>query len=164
MKLAVRQHYPCSPAQFWDMYWDDGFDAIVQAGSGVDREVIEQRTEGSVIVRRLRFTPHDELPTPVAKVIGSPKLVYEQLNRFDPDAGRMSWEVLPTFLPGKLNARGTLTAAEVPSGSEMRVDGEITVNVMFIGGQIEKQVVSQIEKGYQKMHAAGLTWLRERGS
>lgn len=164
MKLAVRQHYPCSPARFWEMYWDDGFDAIVQSGSGVDREVIEQRTEGAVIVRRLRFTPHDELPAPVAKVIGSPKLVYEQLNRFDPDAGRMTWEVLPTFLPGKLNARGTLTAAEVPSGSEMRVDGEITVNVMFIGGQIEKQVVSQIEKGYQKMHAAGLVWLREHGS
>lgn len=165
MKLAVRQHYPCTPAQFWEMYWDDGFDAILQEGSGVDRQVLSETREGGVVTRRLKFTPHAELPGAVATVLGSKKLVYEQINVYDANRGVMTWEVLPTFLPAsKFTAKGTLTAKPVPSGCEMAVDGEITVNVMFVGGQIEKQVVGQIEQGYGRMHAHGLTWLRGRAS
>jgi hypothetical protein len=161
MKLAVRQHYPCSPSRFWQMYWDDGFDAELQAGSTVDREVLSETREGSILVRRLKFVPQADLPGPVAAVVGGPKLVYEQLNRWDEASGVMTWEVLPSFLPAsKFTAKGTLKANPVPSGCEMVVDGDITVKVMFIGGTIEKQVVGQIEDAYGRMHKLGLDWLK----
>lgn len=159
MKIHVRHAYPCSPARFWEMYWDEGFDAELQAGATVDREVVSETRDGGKLVRRLRFVPHQELPSAVAAVVGSPKLTYEQLNTFDEAAGRMTWEVLPSFLPGKFSASGTLTVVPKGSGCEMQVDGEINVRVMFIGGQVEKQVVSQIEDGYKRMLDLGQKWL-----
>ena len=39
------------------------------------------------------------------------------------------------------------------------MDGEIKVNVMLVGGQIEKAVVAEIEKSYDRMAAASKEWL-----
>ena len=141
------------------MYWDDAFDAALSAEATVTREVLSTRDEGNVQVRRLRFTPHKELPGPIAKLIGSKKLVYEQENRWDRDKGVMSWEVIPTVLPGKLSASGTFAILPDDYGCEQVVEGEITVNVRFIGGQIEKAIVDDVVKSYENTAAFCREWL-----
>lgn len=164
MKLSVRHTYPCTPEIFWEMYWDDEFDAQLQADSTVDREVLSEIDEGGVVVRRLRFTPQNELPSPVARIVGTKKLTYEQVNRWDRAAGRMSWEVLPSFLSAdKFSAKGVFDVKGVGDGCEMIVDGDITVNVRFIGGQIEKQIVAQIQVAYDRMLDTGKSWLTSTG-
>ena len=163
MKLDVRHFYPCSPDRWWEMYWDDGFDEMLMKDSTVAREVVEEREEGSTLIRRLRFTPHQELPTAVAKIIGAKKLVYEQLNTFDREAGVMTWKVLPSFIDqSKFKAEGTLRADATGTGCESIAEGEITVNVRFIGGQIEKQVIAQVSAAYERMASAGQDWLENR--
>jgi hypothetical protein len=160
MKLDVRHFYPCSTERWWDMYWDDGFDAMLMKDSTVDREVVEEHEEGGKFIRRLRFTPKAELPGPVAKIVGAKKLVYEQVNTFDRKNGVMHWKVLPSFMDAsKFTAEGTLRADPTGSGCESVASGDITVNVRFIGGQIEKQVVSQIKEAYDRMALAGKEWL-----
>lgn len=161
MKLYVRHTFPCDPDTFWEMYWDDGFDQMMQRGSTVERELLEQREEDGVIVRRVRFTPQRELPGPAAKLLGSSKLIYEQENRWDPAASKMSWRVIPTVLPGKLDAQGTFVVNAIPGGCEQVVDGDISVNVRFIGGQIEKAVVSEVELSYDRMAEVAREWLRQ---
>ncbi|MCB9677235.1 MAG: DUF2505 domain-containing protein [Alphaproteobacteria bacterium] len=160
MKLDVRHYYPCSTERWWQMYWDDGFDALLQRDSAVDREVLEEREEGGKLIRRLRFTAKAELPAPVAKIVGAKKLVYDQLNTFDREKGVMHWKVLPGFIDAsKFTGEGTLKAEPTGTGCESIASGDITVNVRFIGGQIEKQVVSSIKDAYDKMAIAGREWL-----
>ena len=106
MKLFVGTSSHCTPARFWEMYWDPGLDEALRRDAAVTREVLEERTEGQVLIRRLRFTPDRELPGPVATLIGAKKLVYEQENRWDRATGTMHWKVIPTVLPGKLEAKG----------------------------------------------------------
>lgn len=160
MKLDVRHAYACSPERFWTMYWDDDFDAMLQRESAVQRTLIEERDEGNVLYRRVKFVPDRELPGPVAKLLGSNKLVYEQENHWDRATNTMRWRVLPTVLPGKLDAAGRFRVLPTASGCEQHVEGEITVNVMFVGGQIEKAIVGEVEKSYTKMAAACREWLR----
>ncbi len=159
MKLLVRHALPCDPARFWKMYWDDGFDAMLRRESAVERELLEERTEGEVLIRRVRITPERELPAPVAKLLGAKKLVYEQENRWDRSNDTMHWKVLPTILPGKLDAQGSFRVVPTATGCEQVVEGEIKVNVMLVGGQIEKAVVAEIEKSYDKMAEASREWL-----
>ncbi|MCA9493192.1 MAG: DUF2505 domain-containing protein [Myxococcales bacterium] len=159
MKLLVRHGLPCSPEKYWKMYWDDDFDAMLRKESAVERELLEERDDGDVLVRRVRITPDRELPTPVAKLLGAPKLVYEQENRWDRKNAVLHWKVLPTILPGKLDCRGTFRIQPTATGCEQVVDGEIKVNVMLVGGQIEKAVVAEIEKSYDRMAAASKEWL-----
>lgn len=162
MKLKVRYDYPCTPERYWEMYWDDEFDAKLQQDSTVKREVISQSDENGVLTRRLRFTPDAELPGPVAKVIGSKKLVYEQINVWDRAASTMTWKVLPTFISeDKFKAEGTFKVADEAPGCELQIDGTIDVKIRFIGGTVEKQVVAQIEDAYAKMHTASVAWLDE---
>ena len=165
MKLDVRHFYPCSPERWWEMYWDDSFDAMLQADSTVDREVVEEKEENGVLTRRLRFTPQSELPGPVAKIVGSKKLVYEQVNHFHRAKGEMTWEVLPSFLDAKkFSAKGSLRCEPTGSGCESIAQGDITVNVRFIGGQIEKQIVAQVKEAYDQMAIKGRVWLEANGT
>lgn len=162
MKLLVRHTFPCDPATFWKMYWDDAFDAELRKESAVERELLEERRDGSVLVRRVRLTPERELPGPAAKLLGSNKLVYEQENRWDEAAGRLEWRVIPTVLPGKLDAQGTFLVRGVPGGCEQVIEGEITVNVRFIGGQIEKLIVGEVQQSYDRMAEVCRRWLTDR--
>ena len=162
MKLSVRHTYPCSVERYWEMYWDDDFDEELQRDSTVIREVLENVEEAGILRRRLRFTSRDDLPTMIAKVVGSPKLSYEQVNLFKKAESSMLWEVLQDFVSSdRFNAKGSFVVIPKGEGCELQIDGEINVKVRFIGSQIESKVVAQIEEAYENMRKASLTWLQE---
>ena len=163
MRLHVRHTYPCPPETYWKLYWDPEFDQVLRRESKVERQLLEERRDGAILVRRLRFTPERELPGPVARLLGSSKLIYEQENRWDEAAGVLEWRVIPTILPGKLDARGKFTVRAAPGGCEQVVEGNITVSVPFLGGQIEKAVVGEVEKSYHRTAEVFRRWLEERG-
>jgi hypothetical protein len=162
LKLNVRHAFDCTPETFWELYWDEAFDEALRADAGVQRELLEEREEDGVLFRRLRFTPDRELPAAAAALLGTKKLVYEQENRWDRATSTMHWRVVPTILPGKLDAQGTFRVETTPSGCEQVVEGDIIVNVRFIGGQIEKHVVGEVEKSYEKTAATCREWLKKR--
>lgn len=162
MKINVRHAYDCSPTQWWAMYWDDSFDEILRATSDVQRDVLEEKTEGDVVVRRLRFTPARELPRAVASILGSTRLTYEQENRWDRPASALHWRVIPSFLPGKFDAAGKFEIRPTATGCEQVISGEVKVNVPLLGGQIEKTICGEIEGSYEKTAVAARRWLRDR--
>lgn len=165
MKLTVRHFYPCSPERYWEMYWDEDFDAKLQQGSTVDRELIEEREADGKLVRKLRMTPQSELPTPVAKIVGSKKLSWDQVNTWFKNDSRLTWEVLPTFISAdKFEAKGDFRVLPADGGCKLEIDGEIKVNVRFIGGRIEAEVVRQIEETYAQMKEVSDAWLAEHGA
>ncbi len=165
MKLDIRHRYDCTPARFWEMYWDDDLDAMLREGSTIQRDVVEEREEGEVLIRRLRFTPQQELPSVAAGILGTNKLVYEQENRFDRGAGVLHWSVMPTILPGKLDARGTVEVSAVgESACEQRVLGDIAVRIPLVGGRVEKAVVAEVEKSWNRTAEACREWLKKHGS
>ena len=159
MKLLVRHTFDCTPARFWEMYWSDSFDALLMKDATVDREVLEERNEGGQVVRRVRFTPHQDLPAAAAGLLGAKKLVYEQENRYDPVRGVLTWRVVPTILPGKLEAKGQFSGVPKGVGCEQIVEGDISVNVFMVGAKIEAAVVAEVEKSYLKTAAAVRAWL-----
>lgn len=162
MKIDVRHSYDCTPERFWEMYWDEGFDALLRRASAVQRELVEERREGEVVVRRLRFTPERELPSAMAAMIGSPRLTYEQENRWDRPASTLLWKVIPSFLPGRFDAAGKFEVRPTATGCEQVITGEVKVNVALVGGRIESAICSEIVESYAKTAAAGREWLRER--
>ena len=163
MKLLVRHAFDCTPARFWEMYWSDSFDAMLMEDATVDREVLEEKVQAGITVRRIRFTPHQELPGAAASLLGAKKLVYEQENRYDPAKGVLHWQVIPTILPGKLEAKGSFSVVPKGAGCEQIVDGVINVNVFLVGAKIESAVVAEVEKSYVKTADVARAWLRQHG-
>ena len=91
------------------------------------------------------------------------KLIYEQENHWHRSDSIMSWKVLPTVLPGRVTAEGTFEVTPMGDGCVQVIRGDITVKVRFVGGQVEKAVVDQVEKAYVKIAEAARAWLRENG-
>ena len=162
MKLAVRHTFPCTLDVFWQMFWDDDYDRMMQEATGNDRELLKDEQKGDERHWRMRFTPRQELPKMVAKATGAKKLIYEQTSRLDADRV-LHWEVIPAIVPDKVTARGTMRAVPVQGGVDRIVDGEISVRIPLVGGRIEKAIHQSVLDGYENAYQVSLTWLRTRG-
>jgi hypothetical protein len=165
VKLNVRTSIPCSPARFWQMYWSDSFGAMSSEGAAFTSTVLGEHLDGAITVRRVRFEPHRELPRPVAAVVGAPKLVYEQEDRYDPAGGVIDFKLIPSFLRDKLSASGRMSVE--PAGTDactVLVSGDIVVSVRFIGGKVESAVAQEVGASYERMAATARRWLAEHGS
>ena len=161
MKINARHTLPCTPDRLWRIYWDPAFEERLRQGSTMQREILEHREEGDLIVRRVRNTPQKELPAAAAAIVGAKKLVYEQETRFDRKRGVVDWQVVPSVLPGKLDAKGQLRVEPAPEGCAMVIDGHIDVKVRFVGGQIEKAVVAEVERSYDRLAAEIRRWIAD---
>lgn len=162
-KLSVRHSFPCTPATFWEMFWDDEYDQMVLDAADVTREILEsiEHPDG-VVTQRIRTTPNRELPKAVATVVGAAKLIYTQESRFDPNASTLTWQVTPNVMADKVTAKGQLLVRETPTGCERLVEGEIAVKVRFVGGRIEKAIVDDVTRSYAKAAEVAQAWLAAR--
>ena len=163
MKIEVRHRFDCTPERYWEMYWHPEFDQMLNKRSTVTREVVDENDDGTVLYRRLRFTPDRELPRAASRILGSTKLVYEQDNYLDRARGVMTWEVLPSVLPGKVNAKGSFAVSAVPGGCELAVVGEVQVKLRFIGGMVEQTIVDSVKQSYEMMAEISREWLVKHG-
>ena len=163
MKIDVRHRFACTPERFWEMYWDPSFDALLNEGSDTQTTLLDTSDDGEVLYRKVRFTPQQTLPRPVAKLLGADKLVYEQDNHWHRSQHKVVWRVLPTVMPGKVRAEGAFSVHPAPQGCELRVAGEIVVNIRFIGGKIESAVVEQVSQAYAHIARTGARWLAQHG-
>ena len=150
MKLKADHSFACPPERFWEIFWDDAYNKALDGASAATREVTSDNTVNGVRKWTTRVTPQRELPRAVQKLIGSSKLSYDQHSELDIAKGTLKWEVKPHVLTDKVKAKGTMSVTPTASGCRRVAEGEITVKVSFVGGQIEKAIVSDVEASYAK--------------
>jgi hypothetical protein len=146
VRLFVESILPVDPACAWALFESDDFRSRLAARAKLSSEVIESRSEGGVEIRRLKFRSGNELPGVVAKVLGASHLAYEQENRLEPAASRLTWTVRLPVLQDRVKVAGVTTIYPHPEGCRRIVDGTVEVKVALVGGQIEKAVVGEFEK------------------
>lgn len=149
MKLYIESALDFDPETAWDIFESDEFSARLESATDLVCTVLNEGTDGDVQTKTLRYASKRELPGMVAKALGSKHLAYEQHNRFDPAKSELVWKVI---IPGtdRVDVSGVTTIAASGSGSKRVVDGDITVRVRFIGGQIEKAVVAEFERSMRR--------------
>lgn len=150
MKLKADHTFACPPERFWEIFWDDAYNQALDGASAATREVTSDTTTNGVRKWTTRVTPQRELPKAVQKLIGSAKLSYDQHSVLDIAKGTLQWQVVPHVLTDKVKAAGTMTVTATPGGCRRVAEGDITVKVAFVGGQIEKAIVSDVEASYAK--------------
>lgn len=147
MKLYLASDLDFDPKTAWAIFESSEFEKRLEDTTDLVCTVLEEKMEGDVKVRRLRYESKRDLPKVVAKALGQPRLTYEQHNRFDPSTSQLTWKVILPVLTDRVNAGGTTTITATPNGSRRVVDGDVTVRMRLIGGQIEKTVVGEFERG-----------------
>lgn len=150
MKLFIQSDFPFDAKTAWGIFESPEFETRLEESTGIRCEVLTTEQKGESTVRRLRYTSNSELPTIAAKALGTKNLTYVQTNTFDPTKSQLTWAVDLPMVGDRVSVGGTTTINDTASGSRRVVDGDISVRMRLVGGQIEKAVVAQFKKSMER--------------
>lgn len=150
MQFRISHRFPVSPRAYWDGTRDPALDQRMAEAGEIDVQVLERRREGTRTHDRSRVSPRKELPSVAQRALGTARFSYVQVVESDDDHMSTTWQVLPDVLPDKVTCRGTSRVVDAPGGCERVIEGEIKVAVPLVGGAIEKVVLEQLEKSYDR--------------
>jgi hypothetical protein len=148
MKLSIEHTFPVSPAEYADLFFGEEFSIELCAALKLGRTVLRFDRSGDRIVRHVRVQPVRDIPAPLAKLIDGGAFHYVEELDVDLKTLRGVWRVVPSVLPSKVNASGTLEFAPVAAGVRRVVLGDISVGVFGVGGMVEKFVVTEVARSY----------------
>jgi len=126
---------------------------------GLTRTLISREVKDGKIRRVVKVAPDREIPAPAAKVLGAAKIEYTETVEYVLGSGQAQWSTLSSVMTDKVDSRGTVRFAQTGDDVVRSVDGDVTVKIPFLGGTVEKFIVSDVEKSYDKAAAFTRSWL-----
>jgi hypothetical protein len=165
--LEVEHTFNCSEATFWDrIFLDPEYNERLfktELKFPVWREVSREE-RGGVLHRVLEVVPYvGELPAALKAVVGE-GIGYEERGKLDRTAKRYDVEVVPNRLADKIQVRVSMST--VPDGEQRcrrKARAEANVKMFGVGGTVEKRLLSDLERSYQKSADFTNRFIAEKG-
>lgn len=125
------------------------------------RELLEQRQEGEVTIRRVRCVLGG-ISGPAKRFLGGRDPAWVEEATWSPAEMRWSWVIRPEFAGELLDARGAIEVEADGGGTLRRVTGLVAVKVPLYGSRIEGFIVEGIKDAYDEEAERLATWLGGR--
>lgn len=153
---------PISLADYENLYFDEDFNIALCKQVGLHRELVSREVKDGRIRRVVKVAPDREVPGPVAKVIGSTRLEYTETVDYVLGSGRGTWSTLSSVMTDKVDSRGSFSFTASGDGVVRSIEGDINVKITFIGGVVEKFIVDDVVKSYEKAAEFTRSWLAKK--
>jgi len=149
MKLVKEHRINVSAARYIELAFDHAFDKRINIeGMGNQAcELLNRSVDGPTWTMHSRITPPDNMPGFIKKLVGG-GFAMEDRRTHQKGALDATGELLPSALRDKVKMGYKLRV--VPDGDsacKRIMDWEIEVKIFGIGGQVEKFIAGEIEKG-----------------
>ena len=160
--FQMKHDLDCTPERFWELFFDKEFnEKLFKALEFPEWVLLEQKDEGSEIVRRVKATPKMEAPGAVAKVLGS-SFGYTEESRFDKATKTHRFVIKPTTMADKMKNEGTVRCDAVGEGKSRRVVDVIAEAKIFgVGGMIESSLEKSFRTGWGKSAEFINQWVKD---
>jgi Protein of unknown function (DUF2505) len=164
--LEVEHTYNCTPDKFWNViFLDPEYNERLFKGElkfPVWREV-KTEERGGVLYRTVEVVPYvGELPAALKAVIGE-GVGYEERGQLDKAAGRYKVEVVPNKLADKFSVKVEMWTVAEGERCRRKARAEANVKIFGVGGAIEKRLLSDLERSYQKSADFTNRFIAEKG-
>jgi hypothetical protein len=164
MNLKTTHTFPIKPQTFWDhLYFDKEYNQKLYEEQirAKQYEVLEYSDSEHGITRKVKIVPEQKAPVVIQKLI-SGEFSYVEEGTFDRKEGIYRFKITPSVKSDKIKISGKVTAEPREDGSILRtIDMDLKADIFAIGGQIEKFVGEQIQKGYEASYQFTLNWIRK---
>ena len=165
--LEVEHTFNCSEATFWErIFLDPEYNERLfktELKFPVWREVSREE-RGGKLHRVVEVVPYvGELPAALKAVVGE-GIGYEERGVLDRAGRRYDVVVVPNRLADKLSIRVDMST--VPDGDKRcrrKARAEANVKIFGLGGTIEKRLLSDLERSYQKSADFTNRFIAEKG-
>lgn len=165
MQFRVDQAFDASPAEVMALYTNgDFYDALVGLPKIGTPEVLSVERDGDRVRLKIRYRFTADLPAAALAVIDPKKLTWVEDSSYDLTRLTFSSKLLPDHYPDRLvaSARGSVEGnATDPPRSTRRIQGDVAVRMPFVGGQVEKAIVSGLREHLHDENDVAARWLRE---
>jgi Protein of unknown function (DUF2505) len=127
-------------------------------------DVRSHRVDGADVTLNLEYRFAGSLPSVVTRVIDTAKLSWIEDTRIDTSCWAATFTMTPTYYAHFFTCRGSWTLVEAKGITLRSIDGTLKVNspVPFVGGQVEKAIVSGLRERLAKEPALLEDWVSSR--
>lgn len=163
MRYTISDDFDTSLEHYWQVFFDDAYNAELYKRLRVGREVLEVQKEGEgenlVIRRKVKLSPQREVPALVAKFVKG-AITYTEQGVFTARTNTLEVVTIPGFMADQLTTRGTYKVQSLgPNKCRRTWDGEISCKIPLLGGKVEKHIVEEVTQSYRDTTEFTRKWL-----
>jgi hypothetical protein len=161
VRFSVEQSFAAPLADVGAALCDPGFLArLGQLPKLGGARLLEQRREGGLVVQRVRYAFVGELSPAVRAVVEPDRLTWVEESTTDLAMHRTEWRIVPDHYGNLLRCSGTFRLeARGPSSTRRIAEGDVQVRVPFVGGKVERAIVSGLRDHARLEEEALASWL-----
>jgi len=128
-------------------YWDPEFIArMAELPKLGHPRLLSHEVDGDILHRQVRYAFAGDLSGAVRRVVDPARLTWVEDSTSDRRTHRTSFRILPDHYAALLHCHGTFTLRADGTGATLRIaEGEMKVSVPFVGGKVERAIVSGLE-------------------
>ena len=145
MQFTMKRELPYSKEAVWELIADPAFSKSSYELADASFDVLENNREGSKQTVKAEITFKQSLPAVAAKLLGTDKLVYDQTIELLHDKNHAKWTISVRGAGSKVKIHGKWGVEEQGTGSIRFFEGNVHVNLMFIGRKVEKEIAKKLE-------------------
>jgi hypothetical protein len=139
---------------------DPGFQASLEGiGALAGREVLSQKEEGGLVVRRVRCVLDINVDGIARKFIGNSDPAWVEVGEWHPEESTWRWHIEPEAAAELLEASGRTVLVPSGHGTIRKVIGEVKVKVPLYGGKVEGWIIDGLERAYDEEAVHLEEWL-----
>lgn len=147
MRFTLDQALPGSIDEVLAAFTDPGYLASLgELGKVGAPEVLDQTREGDIILQRVRYRFTGDLSPAVTSVIDRDKFVWVDEHTYDLASSTASFRIVPEHYRDRLKCTGTERFHRIAEGTNRHVEAELNVRWPFVGGLVERAIVSGLKE------------------
>lgn len=160
MKFKCEHHFAgLTQAQYEELYFDEDFNIALCKEVGLARTLLRRDVTAGKLRREVKVGADREIPPTVAKILGANRIEYTETIDYTFGTFRGTWSTLSSLMTEKVDSRGTFAFGASGGGVTRTIEGDVTVKITLVGGMIEKFIVADVEKSYEKAAEFTRRWL-----
>jgi hypothetical protein len=168
VKFTIAQEFDASVTELCSALVDPEYLAQLGKLPGIGTPSTESRAvEGTIVRYEMRFSFNGNLPSAVTRVIDPKKLTWLEKTSVDTAEATATFAMVPDHYQTFFRCTGSWALTSSRPGKTTRtITGDLKVNspVPFVGGQVERAIVSGLRERLAKEPAAYSAWTARQSS
>jgi len=166
-EMLVEHVFKCSEETFWTkVFFDDEYNRrlFLELLKFPVWRVIKSEEHGDEVRRTIEASPPiGDLPGPLKAVVGD-SAGYEERGVFDKKTRRYRVQVVPNRMSDKINVSVEMWTEPMGDAQCKRfARATATAKIFGVGGLLEKKLLADLERSYEKSAAFTNTFVGEKG-
>lgn len=163
MRFRLEQRVPAPPDVVQAAVLDPAYlEQLATLPNLGDPDLLSQDRKASKVVQRVRYRFVGDLSSAVRKVVDPERLTWVEVSEVDVARRHTKFRIEADHYGSMLEASGSIEITAEGEGSLRTATGEVSVRVPFVGGKVERAIVSGLSEHAAAEEAALRAWLANR--